>query len=247
MLQVNINKSVSSLKLCLEKASCKILPVDVFIAMDVSGSFHDEHVSGMTNSLLERLIPWGLVFDPDKQIDFYTFSGGDNVTRVKPVTIENYEGFIARDVIYRVGGYGGGTDYAPVIEKIVSDCGLLPKKAGFLSKIAGLKDKPASKKPIFLIFITDGENDDKRETHLLLSKLAGLDTAIYIQFIGVGNGSEQFLKKSFWFIEALGKEFKNTAFTPILSLSVFLNKSDDEINGLLISDELVSWFDKFNP
>jgi len=242
-LQVNMEKSKAALQMCLQKKAPGLTPpvIDIIVAMDVSGSFEDEHRSGMTNDLMTRLVPWGMVFDPDKQIDFYTFSNGYNVTNVGPVTLNNYEGYIQKNVIKKVLGWNGGTDYAPVLEKIVDERGLLPKKAGFLERLVGKKSTEPSKKPIFVWFVTDGENNDEDATRELLSSLAERKVPIYVQFIGVGNGSERELKRKFAFIEQLGEEFDNTGFTPILHLNKFLEQTDEELNETVISEELIKW------
>lgn len=70
-----LEKATQSLSLELKKRDVdKIIPCQVKLAMDVSGSFEDEHGEGLTQNLLNRLVPFAMLFDKDGVIDSYTFS-----------------------------------------------------------------------------------------------------------------------------------------------------------------------------
>ncbi|MGT2467744.1 hypothetical protein ACVOMV_27225 (plasmid) [Mesorhizobium atlanticum] len=43
----------------------------------MSGSFEHEHEEGTTSKLIERLVPYGMVLDPDGAMDVFTFSHGE--------------------------------------------------------------------------------------------------------------------------------------------------------------------------
>lgn len=124
-LTLNLQKSEQTLKLCLQKKGILTPPaIDLAILMDVSGSFEDEHVSGITTDLMARLVPWGLTFDPDRKLDVFTFSNGaDRVDDVGPITETNYQGFVKNKIIRRVSGWCGGTDYSYVLEKALDSFG----------------------------------------------------------------------------------------------------------------------------
>ena len=116
-LTLNLEKSRAALKLSLEKKGVVTPPrMDVGFALDVSGSYEDEHRDGLTNDLLTRLVPWALTFDPDAKLDLATFSDGERgVVALPAVTAANYLGYVNRHVIDRVDGWCGGTDYRHVL------------------------------------------------------------------------------------------------------------------------------------
>ena len=118
-IQLNLEKSKQSLLLNLEKNGITTTPkMDVAFFMDVSGSFDDEHRSGQTNDLMNRLYPWAMVFDPDQELEAYAFSCG--VTKVENVTIKNYKSYI-QDHVIGCSGYNGGTNYNPAIKRLLAD------------------------------------------------------------------------------------------------------------------------------
>jgi hypothetical protein len=90
-LQLDLNKSAETLRLSLDKAGvARGLKAELIFDMDVSGSFEHEHEEGTTSKLIERLVPYGMVLDPDGQMDVFSFShGGENVHHVGTVAPNN--------------------------------------------------------------------------------------------------------------------------------------------------------------
>lgn len=230
-LVLNIEKSTQSISLCLQKNGITPIPVDVAFAMDVSGSFHDEHCSGITNDLLTRMVPWGLVFDPDKKLAFYSFS--DKVDNCPDVTVDNYSTFMKDHVIGHVNGYNGGTEYAPVLAKILSDTA--PSKVGMFSKLFGKKS--TEEKPLLVLFVTDGQTFDERETIKVLQNAQNNGRKMYVIFFGVAPHVN-----NFQFLSNLGTQFSNVSFVHVANINKFVAQSDEELNDTLISDELINWF-----
>lgn len=241
-IEMNLEKAVESLKLSLEKAGITQPPaVDVGFGLDVSGSFEDEHRAGVTDALLTRLVPWGLAFDPDRKLDAFTFSDGErNVQDVGPVTDKNYQGFIQQNIISKVCGWNGGTDYSYLIEKMLSHFGWagVVKKAGFFGSMLGKKDEvvAGAKKPSVIFVATDGDNNDKTRTMQVLRDSEARGDKVYFVFLGISNQGSKFP-----FLERIGDEFSNTSFVAIPNLRQFVQLSDDELNAQLISDELLAW------
>lgn len=241
-LQLNLEKSKASLQMCLQKAGVVQPPVmDMGVLLDVSGSFEDEHREGITNKLLTRLVPWGLTFDPDGKLDLTTFSdGARHVHRVGSVTAQNYQDFVQREVINRVSGWNGGTDYSYGIEDCLRLFGWLDndgKKPGFLGKLFGAKEvAPTARRRSLVTVITDGENSDKDRTRTVLRQSQARGDEVYFLFLGVSNqgGGFPFLRK-------IGEEFDNTGLVVINNIRQFVEKGDDELNELLLLDELVTW------
>ena len=108
-LQVNLQKmeeTKSKLVLSLQKAGIVTVPVmELCFVLDVSGSYTDMHVPArgrpsVTEKLLERIVPWGMAFDPDKKVDVVTFSGGEeNCVHVGAITPDNLGTFVEDYVV----------------------------------------------------------------------------------------------------------------------------------------------------
>lgn len=241
-LTLNLQKSKASLTLSLQKAGILTMPVvDMGVIMDVSGSFQDEHEDGTTNDLLTRLAPWGLSFDPDKKIDVFTFSNGEaSAHLVGSLNENNYQGYVQKNIIDKVPGYNGATDYSFVLERALKEFGWIPteaKKAGFFGRMIGKKDEEAkTKKRSLVTMITDGDNNDKDRTRKILRESQARKDEVYFLFLGVANGGGRFS-----FLEEIGDEFGNTGFKEIKNVRDFITKSDEEINSFLLDDELVNW------
>lgn len=250
-LVLNLKKSEQRLRLSLEKVGIVTPPiVELAFDLDVSGSFDDEHKDGTTNDLLTRLVPWGMLFDPDKKLDVFTFSGGSaHAWYVGDVTLDTYEDYISRNIIGKVPGYNGGTDYSYVIEKNLEHFGWKPvpvveqrKKGLFDRLLSGNKASVSTsveKKRSLVIFVTDGRNDDKIRTKEVLAESEKRGDGIYFLFLGVSSRQD-----TFDFICELGEEFGNVGFVAIRDIKAFVQRSDDEINQALLGDELIAWLKK---
>ena len=246
-ISLDLNKSAQSLTLSLAKAGVNTPPsAEVAFDLDVSGSFHDEHCDGLTQDLLMRLVPWGMVFDPDQKLDVFTFSSSPESAHyageITPVTAD---GFIKRSIIQKVPGYGCGTDYSFVLAKSLEHFGWAngspaapPKRSffGFGSSKAAAPAAPLAKKRSIVIFVTDGDNTDKRETEQVLAESEARGDGVYFLFIGISNGGG-----SFPFLKKIGDRFSNTGLVVINDLKRFNAQSDEELNGQLIGGELVTW------
>lgn len=259
ILKLDLNKSAEALRLSLAKVGVATPPkADLAFDLDVSGSFDDEHKGGLTQALLERLVPWGMVFDPDQKLDVFTFSSGESGAHyVGEITPETCEGYIRNNIIECVPGYNGGTDYSYVLEKNLQHFGWIqsstspapaPKK-GLFGGLFGGKSKatatadaptPVEKKRSIVMFVTDGSNSDKQRTHQILQDSASRGDEIYFLFIGCSNQGAS----TFKFINDLGDEFPNVGFVAITDIAAFTAQSDEEINGVLIGEELVNWLKK---
>ncbi|MGM9486073.1 VWA domain-containing protein [Ideonella sp. YS5] len=246
-LQLNLEKSKAALQLCLHKAGVTQPPVmDMGVLLDVSGSFEDEHQDGTTNRLLTRLIPWGLTFDPDGKLDVTTFSHGErHVHRVGSVTAGNYTDFVQRQIIGRVPGWNGGTDYSWGIEDFLRLYGWIEstaKPVGLLGRLFGMKPEqggaavPGQRRRSLVTVVTDGDNNDKDRTRQVLRASQARQDEVYVLFLGVSNQDSRFP-----FLESVGDEFTNTGFVAIPDIRRFVGLADEELNELLLTDELVAW------
>jgi hypothetical protein len=254
-IKLNIQKSAESLRLTLTKLGVDLsrLRAQVVMDMDVSGSFDDEHRDGMTNDLMTRLIPWGITFDANGEIDVFTFSNGEQrVHHVGTVTPANVEGYIKREIIEKVPGYRGGTDYSYVLEANLRHFGWLPngnqpaapRKSGFFSRTFGgggnqqSASAPAAvkKERSLVLFVTDGDCSDEGRVEQVLRASQGRGDEVYFLFLAYSNQGGQFK-----FLQKIADMFDNTGLVIIRDLPAFTSKPDDELNAELIGDELVKW------
>lgn len=224
--KISLQKHTISLTKSLEKISLQKdvdmsnLKARVIVVMDHSGSMCPEfeaprHKRCEVQEILDKLFPIALRFDDDGQMDVWLFDTYSN--EMPAMTMENYANYV-QDVIHRKNIPYGGTRYAPVIKDIMSEC---------------LDEKLESKYPVFVIFITDGENSDPQETDRIIKESSKGD--IFIQFVGIGTGC------SFNYLKALddldGRACDNTGFEAFTSLA----KADDEEVYEKIIAQFVDW------
>lgn len=232
---LDLQKGKETLKLSLEKKGIMSVPsADLAFVLDVSGSFDDEHRSGITQTLLERLVPWGMLFDPDQKLDVFTFSNGKSYAHhVGDITPETCENYVASKIVNRVPGYGCGTDYSYVLEKVLQNFGWLTA-GGFLGKVfGGGKEKRRS----IVLFVTDGASSDERECEKVLADSEARKDEVYFLFIGIGNTNFPFLKR-------VADKFSNTGLVVIKNLKNFVKQADEQVNEEFIGEELITWLKK---
>ena len=240
-INLNLEKSSETLKLCLQKAGLHTPPeVEVCFNMDVSGSFEREHKLGYTNALMNRMVPWGMVFDPDKKLDLFTFSDGNShAYYVGEVTSDNCQDYIANNVCDKVPGWNCGTDFSYVLKKNLEQFGWEGKKEqGFFSRLFGKKDTRTPRKSLIL-HITDGEASDIPKTTQVLRDIEENGYKVYVIFFGIGtnpSGSKD--------IRNLADRFDNVSCFICDDIRGFITMTDEQINEALISDKLINYLKK---
>lgn len=153
----------------------------VVCVLDVSPSMRELYISGKMQELTERLLGLAMGFDDNGSIDMYGFS--TDVFKAPDCTIDNYQGYIDRWITHKIDG---GTNYAPVVKKIVSQFG---QRGGILS----LGKPKKIDVPVFVIWITDGDNFDKPETTTEIIDASA--HGIFFQFVGIGGARFSYLEK----------------------------------------------------
>lgn len=172
----------------------------VALAMDYSGSMSNLFHNGAVQDVITRLLPISLKFDDNGELESWLFSNGQE--RLKPVTINNYKNYVKK-VMMKADMSMGGTEYAPVLEDIVTY----------------YKDVEPSEIPAFIIFITDGENWDTSETNKIVKELSNYN--MFVQFIGIGDENFKYLRS---LDDMKGRKHDNTGFTAVKDM----NKMTDE-------------------
>lgn len=200
--KVSLSKSVVSLSKSVVDLSKKAqvdlgaVKAQVVVVMDYSGSMSNMYKNGTVQRVIDKLVPLGLTFDDNGEIEVYRFD--HSYAKMPTLSIENFDDYVRE---YMMQGNMGGTAYAPVLKAINKDY----LAGGFVGKLFG-KNK-SGQNPVFVIFITDGDNSDKPDTNGIIVELAKKNC--FIQFVGVGSADMSYL-------EALddldGRECDNTGF-----------------------------------
>lgn len=163
-------------KVILEKFPQETIKAKVICVMDVSGSMHGMFVSGVVQNTLERLFPIARKFDDDGELDMYLFS--ENAIVLPPMTMDNFQNYVNTEILIKNHkSLWNGTSYSPVMKKIMEDNCNYNLKSNAMT---------------YVIFITDGDNDDKKESENIIREAS--EHAFFWQFVGIGNCSFTFLK-----------------------------------------------------
>ena len=111
----------------------------------------------------------------------------------------------------------GGTNYAPVMRDV-------------LNKYT--KEDPSDTVPTLVLFLTDGDNFDKKQTEEVIKKASKYP--IFWQFVGLGNSRYSFLES---LDEMEGRYIDNANFFAVNNINKI---SDDELYSKLLN-EYPSW------
>lgn len=200
-------KTVINLK---KDAGIENQKAQVVLALDFSGSMSRLYKDGTVQETVERILPLGLAFDDNKEVDFYLFHNSF-IKMPKNITLSNVDGYINKRVL---GQYSmGATSYAPVLKEILEEFSNGSSKMTY---------------PTYIIFITDGENDDKSETEKVIKEMS--TKGFFIQFVGIGNESFSFLKK---LDDLKGRKIDNANFFQIKTLQAI---PDDQLYADLMNE-----------
>jgi hypothetical protein len=205
------------------------LRAQVVIVLDRSGSMEDLYKTGFVQRLLERLVPVAMQFDDNGEMEMYLFQNSC-VKFPTGINERNVDGLINREITDSRYSYGG-TAYAPPINQIVRDY-VQVEKSGFL----GLgKTTGNVTDPVYVIFITDGENSDKPAAEKAITEASKY--GIFFQFVGIGKATFSFLDK----LDTLtGRTVDNANFFQANDLD---SLSDTELYERLFA-EFPEWVDK---
>ena len=224
---VNLSKAVVNLSkkndIDLSNHRARVVAV-----LDYSGSMYRMYTDGVVQETLNKLIPLGLMFDDNGEVDCYLFE--DGYRKLEGMNSGNY-GTYVRDIIKPNYRDMGCTCYAPVLRGINKDYfGDGRKVKGLFKGLFGKKTEESVDKnndPVFVIFITDGSNSDKHDTNEIIRELSSKN--IFIQFIGIGDEKFSYLEK----LDGLtGRECDNTGFEKFSGLK---GLSDSELYNKVLS------------
>jgi vWA found in TerF C terminus/TerD domain len=155
----------------------------VGLCMDVSGSMGDMFQDGTVQTVIERVLGLGLNFDDNGAIDIFAFAAQSQY--IGELRHDRFPGAAAW--IQREEECGGTTSYAPAIWKILEHYGYA-KNGKPLTEV-----KLPAQRPVYLLFITDGGNDDKNPSKAAIEAAARFP--VFFQFIGIGGAEFPFLER----------------------------------------------------
>ena len=211
MRKINLRKETLN-KVCLTKESLNNLTARVVVALDYSGSMRSLYKNGAVQDVLNRLLPLGLKFDDNGEVELHLFS--NESWQIPSLNINNFYNYINKNKILKKYEMGG-TNYAPVMESIIKEH-------------SSHKDKV----PTFAIFITDGDAWDKPKSEKVIKDASKL--GIFWQFVGIGYEDFDFLEK---LDDMTGRVVDNADF---LNVNKIANLSDEELYAKLLG-EFPNW------
>lgn len=162
----------------------------VVLVLDKSGSMQTRYQNGFVQRLLDRVLPIGLGFDDDQSVDLIVFHHEAFMhTPITRATIGN----IVADVVKSY--QWGATNYAPPINLLMDVVVGKQVKTGGVLGMGGTMKRPNTpqQNPVYVIYVTDGQNDDKSATEESLRECS--QYPIFFQFVGIGNERFTFLQK----------------------------------------------------
>ena len=172
----------------------------VVAVYDRSGSLDWAYRDGTMQRLTERVLPVGLGFDDNGCVDLFIFHNKAWRSKVD-IQLNTINAVIPEITSHS----SGGTSYAPAIKLILDEYIGASSGGGMFSKAS----RPTKKLPypVFVLYFTDGENDDKAATEELIREASKY--GIYFQFVGIGTASMPFLEK---LDDLTGREIDNCGF-----------------------------------
>jgi len=253
MANINLTKRGENVKIQLAKHNLREKVVlRVGTALDKSGSAQPFYLNGQMQEIVDRLLGVSYNFDDNGEVDTWIFH---NDSRELPAaSASSYGSYVNKEImgVKRNADWWGGTSYAPVMRNIVdfyfpvagktsAPAPVAEKSKGLFGSLFGKKEEApvpapapvaasdASKIPALVFFITDGVNDDKRQTEQVIRD--SQDKDIYWMMVGIGDPDD------FTFIEEMGDKYPNVGFVHFNNLDI----DDEDMYDAILDGELTEW------
>ena len=191
----------------------------VAFVIDISGSMMHAYKKGYVQEIVEKIFPIAVNFDDNEEMDVWIFE--DGYKRMPAMNKDNYYGYVQREILDKNCKFGG-TSYAPVLKDVAKYY---------------LEEHPEPS-PVYVIFITDGDNFDKSETTSVVKDLSHYP--IFLQFVGVGGAGFDYLEK----LDDMGGRYVDNADFFEAEFDDFSKENDlyhkllDEYPGWLADDKV---------
>jgi stress response protein SCP2 len=181
----------------------------VGLALDITGSMKPLYKNGTVQKVVERLLAVAVTFDDDGTLDVWRFD--HRFKRLKPATVENFEGYVDREVVTGMDIWGHN-DEPPVMRDIVN----------FYTV------ESSSRIPAFMIFISDGGVRKDREIQEIVRDSARFP--LFWQFVGVGQAKFGALER---LDELPGRVVDNASFFAVRDIAAM---TDQELYERLMNE-----------
>lgn len=193
---ITLEKRAESAKISLEKKNIFGEKAQVVLVLDISISMRSFFSNGTVQEIVDRVLAMGMNLDDNKSIEVFLF--GASAKQGEDANEANHIGYVDR--VLKKNSLQGGTRYAlpmkMVLDTFVPKAETVTKTTGFFrKKTVEVEVAPAKTAdvPTFVIFVTDGDNQDKTETEKMIREAS--NQAVFWQFVGIGDERFQFLKK----------------------------------------------------
>lgn len=200
----------------------------VKLIVDRSESMRLLYENGTVQSVVERVLPFGLAFDDNAEVDVYAFHNRC-IPLDRPMTLSNIRGYV--DKYFKNISYGG-TQYAPFINHLLEENSGKSSK-GVFGKLFGMGTTPTGPYdyPIFAIVITDGANSDIADTKKAIIEAS--HKGMFFPMLGVGGPSFPQLET---LDELKGRLIDNVSFDKVPNLDL-----PDEVFMNMLMKEFPDW------
>jgi hypothetical protein len=201
---------------------------------------------------MDRIFALAYKFDDNQVLDSWAFS--NDAFELKPIIASMFGNYVSKHIIenddidkWSVTEYLGTMEliiahyFEPPAAPVVSNPSAIGKFFGkFFGKSSAPvatpeKTKPEQQDPVYITFVTDGENNSRERVAIrnLLEK--NVDKPIYWMFVGITDSSSP----SFAFLKDLTRSFPNVEF---FDAGIVDKLSNDQLYSQLISDKFVNWY-----
>ena len=197
----------------LKKKNLETTVARVGLVLDISGSMVPRFKNGTVQSIVNKTLPLAVQFDDDGELDFWFY--GTTARKMDSVNLKNYTTAVPEDWKHLMLDLGGRNN-EPIVMRMVVD---------------EYKD---TKIPAYVLFITDGGVNQKREIQNIITEASHLP--IFWQFVGVGGKNYGILEK----LDTMtGRYVDNAGF---FALDDFKKVSNEELYARLL-EEFPSWLE----
>ena len=198
----------------LKKKNLETTVARVGLVLDISGSMVPRFKNGTVQSIVNKTLPLAVQFDDDGELDFWFY--GTTARKMDSVNLKNYTTAVPEDWKHLMLDLGGRNN-EPIVMRMVVD---------------EYKD---TKIPAYVLFITDGGVNQKREIQNIITEASHLP--IFWQFVGVGGNNYGILEK----LDTMtGRYVDNAGF---FALDDFKKVSNEELYARLL-EEFPSWLEE---
>lgn len=198
----------------LKKKNLETTVARVGLVLDISGSMVPRFKNGTVQSIVNKTLPLAVQFDDDGELDFWFY--GTTARKMDSVNLKNYMAAVPEDWKHLMLDLGGRNN-EPIVMRMVVD---------------EYKD---TKIPAYVLFITDGGVNQKREIQNIITEASHLP--IFWQFVGVGGKNYGILEK----LDTMtGRYVDNAGF---FALDDFKKVSNEELYARLL-EEFPSWLEE---